>query len=53
MRGKKNKTIERQSDRRVKYFIQMLDLKQDTNMTRVFSAIKQSDFLLTNKKITN
>lgn len=30
------------SEERIKVFIQMLDVKRDTNMTRIYSAIRTS-----------
>lgn len=37
-------------EERLRYFIQMLDIKQDLGMTRIYTAIKQSDFLNSDKK---
>lgn len=32
------------AEKRIRYYIQLLDVKRDTNMTRIFSAIAASDF---------
>ncbi len=39
----KNKQNEMLKAEREKYFIQMLNIKQDTGMTRIYSAIYKSD----------
>lgn len=31
---------EKRQDARIKMFIQMLDIKRDTNMTRIYSALQ-------------
>lgn len=33
------------SEKRIKYFIQMLDIKEENNMTRIYSAIINSNSL--------
>ncbi|MES2396089.1 MAG: hypothetical protein V4549_08805 [Bacteroidota bacterium] len=38
--GRSVKDIEQLSDKRIKYFIQMLDVKEDTGMTRIYSAVQ-------------
>ena len=43
-------TAKELQENRLRYFIQMLDVKQDSNMTRIYTAIKQSDFLNSDKK---
>ncbi|MDO9184441.1 MAG: hypothetical protein Q7W13_00400 [Bacteroidia bacterium] len=45
-----NKQHEKISAERKKYFIQMLDIKRDTNMTRIYSAISPS---ILNETINN
>jgi len=40
----KNKQNEMLKAERAKYFIQILNIKQDTGMTRIYSAICKSDF---------
>lgn len=32
------------AEQRIRYYVQLLDVKRDTNMTRIFSAIAASDF---------
>ncbi|MBI2723354.1 MAG: hypothetical protein HYX39_14365 [Bacteroidetes bacterium] len=46
-----SKQHENFSVERKKYFIQMLDIKRDTNMIRIYSAISQSSLL--NETINN
>lgn len=46
-----NKQHEKIVAERKKYFIQMLEIKRDTNMTRIYSAISESSLL--NETINN
>jgi len=41
----KNSAESKLKDARTKYYLEMLDLKIDSNMTRVYSIIKKSSFL--------
>lgn len=41
----KNKQIQKPVVEKEKYFIQPLSIKEDTNMTRVYSVIYKPDFL--------
>ncbi len=41
----KNSGESKLKDARTKYYLEMLDLKIDSNMTRVYSIIKKSSFL--------
>lgn len=34
-----------EKESRLKYFIGMIDIKADTSMTRIYSAMKQSEFI--------
>lgn len=43
-------TLNALREKRLKYFIQMLDIKQDTSMTRIYTAINQSTFLNPSQK---
>lgn len=50
--GVKNtvQTAEKLANNRAKYFIHLLNVKSDTNMTRVYSALHQSDFFSSTHK---
>jgi hypothetical protein len=43
--NKSESTSPKTKDARAKYFLQMLDIKSDTNMTRVYSILKNSSFI--------
>lgn len=47
-KSEKEKTENNLSEKRIKYFIQMLDIKEENNMTRIYSAITNSNFLTPN-----
>lgn len=47
-----NQAISKQNESsgdKIKMLVQLIDIKKDTNITRIYSAIKYSDFL-NNKK---
>lgn len=44
-KSKQEKTENNLSEKRIKYFIQMLDIKEENNMTRIYSAITISNSL--------
>jgi hypothetical protein len=44
-----DKPNEKLNEEQRKYFIQMLDIKEDTNMTRIYSAICKIESLYPNK----
>jgi hypothetical protein len=50
-KSSKQKNQEALAEKRIKYFMQMLNINRDTNMTRVYSVISSSNFFNTSKTI--
>ena len=45
MTENKNNKHKKINEERVKYYVQLLDMKRDTNMTRIYSVFCKSDSL--------